>query len=233
MRCPRCSRQNDETVVQCECGFAFDEVAITQLPAWFAEVKQVLETAYLAAPTPWQQSGKSGSFETWTRLRLPNLEPVDRPGTYLDIGCANGFLLHCLMNWAALKEIKLTPYGLDYSAELIRLARERLRRYAGNFFVANALDWQPVTRFDYVRTELVYMPRNYEQIYIKRLLTHFLAEAGKLIISDYRSRQDDLSRGWLTDKLAAWGYQVSETYSGYDGDGLELCRVAVLPADQG
>jgi hypothetical protein len=61
-----------------------------ELQNWFNEVQQTLETAHTSASTPWQQSGKSGTFEDWVRLRLANLSPVNNSGTYLDIGCANG-----------------------------------------------------------------------------------------------------------------------------------------------
>lgn len=93
MRYPQCLQQVKESVKHCQCGFAFDDVASEDLQNWFATVKQSLESAYMAANTPWQQSGKSGTFEEWTRLRIANIAPVNHSGTYLDIGCANGYLL--------------------------------------------------------------------------------------------------------------------------------------------
>jgi hypothetical protein len=86
---------DQELTKQCQCGFAFDEVAAVDLQDWFAKNQQTLEAAYTEALTPWQQSGKSGTFEDWVRLRIANLAPVQRSGTYLDIGCANGYLLEC------------------------------------------------------------------------------------------------------------------------------------------
>lgn len=228
MRCPRCLQDVKETIQRCECGFAFDRVASIDLQDWFSEIKQILEDAYTAAPTPWQQSGKSGTFEDWTRLRVANIAPVNRPGKYLDIGCANGYLLECLVAWSRLKGIELTPYGLDYSAKLVALAQERLSAYAGNIYVGNAWNWTPPQRFDYVRTELNYVPRNYQQQFVKRLLAEFVAEDGQLIVSQYRNRRDDFNQGWIDRDLVAWGFAVIEIHSGYSGDGLELCRVAVL-----
>ncbi len=228
MRCPRCLRDVEESTRRCECGFPFDAVAAEELPGWFQEVKQILETAYLAAPTPWQQSGKGGTFEEWTRLRVPNMAAVNRPGRYLDIGCANGYLLECLMAWTQLKGVTIVPYGLDYSAELVARARQRLPAYAHNIYLGNAWDWHPPVRFEYVRTELDYVPRNYRQSFIARLLTEFLTENGRLILSHYRSRRDDLTQGWIDADLAAWGFPITAIHSGYGEDGLELCRVAVL-----
>jgi hypothetical protein len=228
MRCPRCLNNVKESAKICQCGFSFDDVASEDLDAWFAEVKQILETAYATAPTPWQQSGKSGTFEDWVRLRLPNLAPVEHSGTYLDIGCANGYLLECLLAWSKLKNSEIVPFGLDYSAELIALARSRLPIYTNNFYIGNLWNWCPPQRFDYVRTELEYVPRNYRKPLIERLKQEFLMEDGKLIISQYRSRRDDLTKAWINDELAVWGFEVMATYSGYSGEGLELCRVVVL-----
>ncbi len=228
MKCPRCLKLNEESVTRCSCGFSFDSVSTDELDGWFAEVKDVLETAYTAAPTPWQQSGKSGTFEEWTRLRLPNIAAVNRAGSYLDIGCANGYLLECLLAWGTLKGVTIVPYGLDYSARLVELAQKRLPLYAGNFYVGNAFYWQPPHRFDYVRTELAYVPRNYRRTFVEYLLANFLTDDGKLLLSDYRSRRDDLSKDWLEDDIQQWGFTIAERYSGYNENGLELCRVSVL-----
>lgn len=228
MKCPRCSKIQNNSITRCSCGFVFDEVPENSLDVWFDEVRHILEMAYTVAPTPWQASGKSGSFEEWTRLRIPNLAPVDHPGSYLDIGCANGFLLECLLAWAKLKGVALVPFGLDYSQKMVQLARHRLTRYAANIYHGNVYTWAPPQRYDYVRTELDYVPRNYRRPLIERLLAEFVNPDGKLILSDYRSRRDDLSRDWIGDDLKAWGYEIEETCSGFGESGLELCRVHTL-----
>jgi SAM-dependent methyltransferase len=228
VRCPRCFKDIEKSIKQCQCGFLFDEVSREQLQDWFAEVQQILENAYIVSETPWQQSGKSGTFEDWMRLRLPNLAPVDRAGTYLDVGCANGYLLECLLGWTQLKGVEIEPYGLDYSTKLVTLARKRLSIYTKNIYLGNVWDWHPPRRFDYVRSELDYVPYNYRKLLIKRLLREFLEEDGKLILSHYRSSRDKLATGWLDNDLVTWGFNVIEMHSGYDANGLELCRVAVL-----
>ncbi len=53
------------------------------------------------------------SFETWRRARSFIASEIHRPGTVLDIGCANGFLLRCLQEWS---DHALTPFGIDSSA---------------------------------------------------------------------------------------------------------------------
>ena len=228
MRCPRCGEQNEETTIRCQCGFPFDEVPEAALQGWFDEVRGILETAYMAASEPWKGSGKSGPFEEWMRLRLPNVGPVNAPGSYLDIGCANGYLLECLLAWAKLKGVALVPYGLDYSTEMVKLTQQRLPDFASHIFHGNAFTWQPPMRFDYVRTEVVYVPGNYRRKYIDRLLSEFLTENGKLLLSDYRGGSSDLRTGWLVDDLTAWGYPIVETHDGYSGTGLKKCQVSVL-----
>lgn len=231
MRCPQCLQTLPESAQQCQCGFAFDEVAAVDLQDWFAKNQQILETAYTDAPTLWQQSGKSGTFEDWVRLRIANLAPVQQSGTYLDIGCANGYLLECLVGWARLKGLELVPYGLDYSAKLVALAQQRFST-SSRLYVGNAWDWMPPQRFDYVRTELDYVPRNYRKPFVERLLAEFVDQNGRLIISQYRGRHDDLTQGWVDRELEQYGFRHIEIHSGYSEGGLELSRIAVLhPAD--
>lgn len=227
MRCPQCLQTIPESTKYCQCGFAFDDVAAVDLQDWFAQNQQTLETAYTEAQTPWQQSGKSGIFEDWVRLRIPNLAPVQRSGTYLDIGCANGYLLECLVVWARLKRLELIPHGLDFSAKLVALARKRLPTES-HLYVGNAWNWTPPQRFDYVRAELDYVPRNYRNPFVERLLAEVVDQHGQLIVSQYRSRRDDLSQGWIDQELEEYGFRVVEIHSGYSREGLELCRVAVL-----
>ncbi|MDE3260257.1 MAG: methyltransferase domain-containing protein [Gemmatimonadota bacterium] len=57
------------------------------------------------------------SFETWRRARSFIASEIHRPGTVLDIGCANGFLLRCLLEWS---DHALTPFGIDSSADRAR-----------------------------------------------------------------------------------------------------------------
>src|ERR671914_252804 len=64
---------------------------------WHAAVAEIVVPAYLGAGTPWEQSGKSGDLASWERGRRPVMAAVDRDGTFLDVGCANGFLLEHVM----------------------------------------------------------------------------------------------------------------------------------------
>ncbi|MEE8413571.1 MAG: class I SAM-dependent methyltransferase, partial [Dehalococcoidales bacterium] len=134
-----------------------------ELNSWFENIREVLETAYLAAEEPWKQSGMSGPENRWVSLRKPVADCIDKPGSFLDIGCANGYLLECCTRWTAERGIKIDPYGLDISPKLIELARRRLPQFASHFFTGNAFRWLPPRRFDFVRTELIYVPAEYEK----------------------------------------------------------------------
>lgn len=202
---------------------------VCSLGDWFEDLKQVLETSYLKAPDPQGQSGFSGSLERWTRLRKPVADLVDRSGSFLDIGCANGFLLECLLEWARAKGLELVPYGLDLSERLVALARKRLPAFRDHLFVGNAWDWEPPCRFDFVRAELCYVPPQCERAFVDRLLERFLQPGGSLLVAEYRSSKEaHVEKLWVDEGLGAMGYAAEEHTSGYDMDGSELTRVALL-----
>lgn len=231
MICHACKKTNADTARRCECGFKF-VVEMDELGGWFEEIRLLLENSYLPAETPWQQSGKSGSFEDWTRLRIPVCECIETCGTFLDVGCANGFLLECLLDWTKKKGIEIEPYGLDYSHKLASLAKKRLagqdKAFEDHIFVGNAWDWEPPFRFDYVRAETCYVPANLCQEFVSKLVDRFLVPGGKLLLAQYRSRREDLSGDWIDDYLAKLGFTVKDYKSGFNGDGLELTRIVVL-----
>lgn len=90
------------------------------LSQWFEARKMTLETAYLAGTQPWQQSGVGlhtpHSAQDWEVLRRPVAECLTTSGALLDIGCANGYLLECLLRWTEERGLLIIPYGLDFSA---------------------------------------------------------------------------------------------------------------------
>lgn len=72
------------------------------------------------------------------------------------------------------------------------------------------------------------MPMNMTGAFVSRLLDRFLVEGGKLLVAQYRSRREDLSRDWIDDCLSSLGFSVKERRSGFSREGLELTRIAVL-----
>jgi hypothetical protein len=73
--------------------------------AWYRENRVRLTAAYLSGDNPRAQSGHSGDQDHWTQARSLIGDGVDRDGAFLDIGCANGFLLECLVAWLRRKDI--------------------------------------------------------------------------------------------------------------------------------
>ena len=100
---------------------------------WFEANERLLETAYLAGEHPWQQSGfglhSNRTAEQWEAQRRPIADCLDRSGTFLDIGCASGYLIESVQRWCAAKAVSIEPYGLDIAPELAELARRRLPQW--------------------------------------------------------------------------------------------------------
>jgi SAM-dependent methyltransferase len=181
----------------------------------------------------------SGPEERWVSLRKPVADCIDRPGSLLDIGCANGYLLECCLRWTAERGISIEPYGLDISEKLVDLARHRLPRYADNFFVGNALTWVPSGRFDYVRTELVYVPSEYERRYIDFILENYLNPDGKLLVANYGEGLaiQEIERGIITgshattdivERLAELGFDNVDYRDGHDPIKHRKVRIAII-----
>ena len=213
-----------------------------KLTTWFLTVKKTLEDAYLAHKEPWRQSGMSGPMERWTTLRKPVTDCVDRSGSFLDIGCANGFLLECCIRWTAERNIRIEPYGLDISEKLIELAKQRLPQYRDNFFTGNAFTWLPPMRFDFVRTELVYVPAELEKQYISFLLRNHLNPGGKLLVANYGEGMTsaEIKKGIIAGshvtseilpRLKELGFTLAGYKDGHDPVRDRTVRVAVLIND--
>jgi len=157
------------------------------LPDDFLRGLAALEESYLSEEDPIRQSGYGGGAERWRAERGIILEAVDRDGDLLDIGCANGYLLACLVAWGKEKGLSLAPYGLDQGAGLIALAKRRLPEYATHFWVANAWEWIPPRQFRYVYTLTEFVPEPFLTEYLRRLLARCVEPGGRLILGSYGS----------------------------------------------
>ncbi len=109
-------------------------------------------------------------------------------GDFLDIGCANGYLAECLVVWASVRGIQLTPHGIDVGPRLIAEAHRRLPQFAANFHVANGWGWRPGRRFRYVYTLSDCVPPEMLGEYAGRLLDWLVEPHGRLIGGSYGSR---------------------------------------------
>lgn len=150
-----------------------------------ADNLRLLQAAYLQAHTPWGQSGVGGTIEDWERSRRPVADAIERDGTFLDVGCANGFLMESVRAWCAERGIQVEPYGMDLGPELIRLAQRRLPQWADRLWVGTMQTWTPSAglRFDalQVRPDAVLPDRR--RALLIHLRDHVLTEGGRLIVT--------------------------------------------------
>jgi SAM-dependent methyltransferase len=176
---------------------------------FFIREQTLHEAKYIAGTNPRQQSGFGRDARDWERFRRPVVAPIDRDGSFLDIGCANGLLMESVAAWAREAGHRVEPFGLEISEKLAELARRRLSQWRDRIFVGNALFWEPPARFDFVRTELGYVPPSRRREYAERLLERFVAPGGRLIICSYGSSRPEGDRAEpLVDEIRGWAVPV-------------------------
>ena len=170
---------------------------------WYRRIGAVITPMYLAADTPWAQSGRSGDEASFEYARSVLVEAM-LPGTFLDIGCASGYLMECMVAWCASAGITCEPYGLDIAPELAELARSRLPQWRDRIFIGNAMDWQPPQRFDVVRTGLEYVPARRRRDFVARLLADVVGK--RLVIGVFNEEREDHA---LERELVEWGFAIA------------------------
>jgi SAM-dependent methyltransferase len=131
---------------------------------------------------------------------------VDRDGAFLDVGCANGFLMESVRAWGIEDGYEIRPYGLEISPELAALARRRLPRWADRIFVGNAREWNAGRRFDFVRTGLDYVPPTRRRELVEHLLEHVVAPGGRLIVGVFNEEKRDRR---TEERVASWGFEIA------------------------
>ena len=150
------------------------------------------------------------------------LEAIHRDGSFLEVGCANGYLIECLERWVEGSGLNVAFYGVDISEELIDLARKRLPDRADRFFVANAVSWIPTRKCDFVHAhEINYAPRHRERQFLEHLLEEYLTPGGRLIIGPWAVGRDCTD---LEERLSSWGYDPTGYLLKSQGDDPGLTR---------
>ena len=159
------------------------------------------------------------------------MQAIETDGSFLDIGCANGLLMESVVAWALEDGHRVEPYGLDISEKLAELARKRLPHWLGRIFVGNALVWEPPRQFDFVRTELVYVPVTRRRQYAERLLERFVAPGGRLFVCSYgSSRPEGVRAELLVDEMRGWGLPIERVDDVMSPEhGFVITRVVSVP----
>lgn len=172
------------------------------------------DRAYLATDDERAQSGFNGSAERWEAARRGIVEGIDRPGTFLDVGCANGLLMECVAAWSP-HDVEV--YGLDFAPGLVELARARFG--ADRVWLADAEVWQPPYRFDFAHIRIEYF---------QPAMTRF---ARRTIVSSGGSfrRPDSPKAEPVAQRFRALGLEPTEEW--YRRDDEQLVELAVAWVD--
>ena len=197
-----------------------------EIDEWFDSMRRDFKRWYLASDDPWRQSGWGSTPERWRLAREVILSAVERSGTFLDIGCANGLLLECLVAWAGGRGIVIEPHGIDLVPELVELARKRLPAYASNFVAANAFTWRPLRRYDYAHLLLESAPPSRHREFLFRILDSAIARGGRLIVSNYGSRSKNETPFDVAGYLSSLSFAVAGSASASEPDGFVITRTA-------
>ncbi len=174
---------------------------------WFDQSNRHFTGIYMKAGNPRAQSGHGGDEERYRYSQGMILEALNRSGAFLDVGCANGYLMEKLSQWTRNLEIRIDFHGLDFSQELLELAAERIPDSANKLFLGNALYWQPHRKFDYfcVR-ELSYVPRDKLREFFFHLYDDILAVHGRLILGPAVEISDESG---VISCIQGWGISPS------------------------
>jgi len=186
------------------------EGALLESPADF-------DRQYLATDDPVAQSGYGGTLERWEAARRTIVEAIDRPGTFLDIGCANGLLMESIAKWS---KHAIEPHGVDFAPALVECARTRLPQWADRIHQADANTWNVAAPFDFVHARLDFGD-----------VASLLRLGKRLIVSSDGSFRRALSARAqaVGDRLRALGLQVAGER--YHRDDEHQCEIAVAWVD--
>lgn len=171
------------------------------------DLRRLLDGAYLRATTPQGGSGFGGDASEWRAARSMLCDAVERDGTFLDVGCANGLLMESMVEWCAEADVHLEPYGLDISEALVEVARRRLPQWADRIWVGDGLTWRHPDgqRFDVVHVLLDAVRDERWRTLIDHLLRAVVAPGGRLLVSQYNQVSAEHHAAAILERL---GYRV-------------------------
>jgi SAM-dependent methyltransferase len=190
---------------------------------------EVLESRYLESADERAGSGFRGDAARWERARRVIVRAIDSDGTFLDIGCANGLLMASVAAWAREDGHVVEPFGIDVSAKLAALARERLPEWSDRIHVGDARTWEPSPgmRFDFVRTELEYAGRAERPALVAHLLERVAAKDGRVIVCGYGAASAGLETVEdVAGELRSMGFDIAGEAEARDANGVRFTRIA-------
>jgi cyclopropane fatty-acyl-phospholipid synthase-like methyltransferase len=153
------------------------------------KLKDLLEGSHFFTE-PWN---KEAAYEGWEKDRRFIIEGINKNGTLLDFGCANGFLLRSLQEWS---EQQIEPYGFDIDSEAIKKARE-LFPDKPEHFTGPGADVEDFPKdFDFVYWNVwdAFEFTGEKQLEIFQKVQSFVKKNGRLIMGFYDADKEDAKR---------------------------------------
>lgn len=153
-------------------------------------------------------------FKEWEAQRRDGAMLIKKPGSMLDYGCANGFLLACYKEWSG---VDLVSFGIDTDHAAIDAARalfEDTEKH--HFFAADESLEKVPERFDYAFWN-VWDNAEFDEAKNKGILDHLLARTrgGRTILGFYHPDPavNERKFAWLSEH----GYAISEVKKSENG----------------
>jgi SAM-dependent methyltransferase len=184
-----------------------------------------LQAAYLKADDPLGRSGFYGVRARWVEERSPLVAAINRNGDFLDVGCANGLLASDVVTWAAERDYRIVPHGVDLGDRLIGLARERFQDHAANFAVADAWTWRPSRQWTFVYSLLDLGPDHLRCEWLRRLYG-WVEPGGRLIVGSYGSRSRNKTPVSVEKVGRQCGFEIAGSSAGGDGPNTRFAWVS-------
>ncbi|MDX2226621.1 MAG: class I SAM-dependent methyltransferase [Verrucomicrobiae bacterium] len=158
---------------------------------WFEKVPAALARLYLSYEDPIRQSGFDGDYPLWREARELVVDAFDHDGRFLDVGCANGYLMESIHGWALDRSLFVEPFGLEISPALFKAAQRRYPKWKYQIFEGNVMTWLPTQKFDFIRTGLEYVPPGRETDLIQHIMKTLVNTGGRLILGPFRVTEEE------------------------------------------
>jgi hypothetical protein len=197
---------------------------------WNERTRRLLERPYLQARTGPAGSGCGHDEAGWELLRRPVATAFHRSGTWLDVGCANGYLLETLPTWIAGRGFALEPFGLELIPSVADLARTRLPNLAERIYTGDVTQWEPPRRWTFITALTDAVPPGGLPGLVYRLLDRFAEPGGRVIISSYGSSRRREPADAVAERLTADRFEVAGFAQAIES-GIIVTQTAWIDAD--
>ncbi|MGC8571741.1 MAG: class I SAM-dependent methyltransferase [Candidatus Micrarchaeia archaeon] len=150
-------------------------------------------------------------FDLWVKRRSFIAELINKSGTIIDVGCANGFFLRSLQEWS---KYKLIPYGIDIDLKFIEQIKELFPNDFKNFIkldVHNINDLQKYSlpdKYDFIYWNIWdnwNLDIDEQQEVVAEVKDHVNPD-GRLILGFYDNREKNMER---IDNLENVGFRFN------------------------